>query len=239
MEGSEGGKSDLAETAQKRYRTQLSWLTEGALPPPALTSALALFAKFMHSERTDGPQVGGQRMGRGRSIRRYAPLGIGQRRDRADRLNLTVCHRNQRGPIAGREQRQGKRKDRSRGSEGWILTRRPPNRLLLSPVLQGPLEPSDGFEPPKRGQVVHLQLPYLREPSALVSCGTKAKALLFARIYQPVGILSIPSSPTVIIRCFLNGFVDIFFSFDDLEPDWLHLHAGSRSLISSIGTAWF
>ena len=120
-------------------------------------------------------------MGRGRSIRRYAPLGVGRRRGRADRLNLTVCHRNQRDPIAGREQRQGKRKDRPRGSEGWILTRRPPNRLLLSPVLQGPLEPSDGFEPPKRGQVVHLPRPYAREPSALVSCGAKAKALLFAR----------------------------------------------------------
>lgn len=136
-------ESDLAETAQQRYRTQLSWLTE----------------------------VRGQTVLKSEGNEWDADEAYG-----------------------GREQRQGKRKDRPRGSEGWILTRRPPNRLLLSPVLQGPLEPSDGFEPPKRGQV-------------------------------PVGILSIPSSPTVIIRCFLNGFVDIFFSFDDLEPDWLHLHA--------------
>lgn len=67
----------------------------------------------------------------------------------------------------------------------------------------------------------------------------KLKLFFSLAIYQPVGILSIPSSPTVVIRCFLNGFVDIFFSFDDLEPDWLHLHAGTRSLTSSIGTVRF
>jgi len=56
-------------------------------------------------------------MGRGRSIRRYAPLGIARRRGRADRLNLTVCHRNQRDPNPLQGENRDKASERT-GREG-------------------------------------------------------------------------------------------------------------------------
>lgn len=58
---------------------------------------------------------------------------------------------------SAKERRQGKRKDRSRGGDSWMITRRPPSKVLLSPALQGPLDTVEAFEPPQKGKLVRWQ----------------------------------------------------------------------------------
>lgn len=53
----------------------------------------------------------------------------------------------------GKNRAPAKKKVQPR-AEGWLLTRKPQDQRLLTPILHGPLKPAEGFGAPKEEQLV-------------------------------------------------------------------------------------